>query len=202
MGRGCEVFIKYEGLNPTGSFKDRGMTMAVSKALEAGARPAHSRITGNTCASAAAYAARARIACMVLLPGEKSRSGRWRRLSLMERKSWRSRGIWMTPCVVREIGQREDIAIVNSINPFRIEGQKTASFEIIEVLGDAPDIQVLPVGNAGNISAYWMGYGNFTRPERRHEAAENGFSSRRFGADFLGRNCYQPGDDRDRHPNR
>jgi len=162
VGRGCEVFIKYEGLNPTGSFKDRGMTMALSKAVEDGAKAVICASTGNTSAAAAAYAARASIACIVLLPAGKIAFGKLAQAFMYGAKVVAIDGNFDDALrLVREIGETEPIAIVNSINPYRLEGQKTASFEIIEVLGDAPDIHVLPVGNAGNISAYWMGYREF-----------------------------------------
>ena len=162
VGRGCEVFIKYEGLNPTGSFKDRGMTMALSKAVEAGAKAVICASTGNTSAAAAAYAARASVACIVLLPAGKIAFGKLAQAFMYGAKVVAIDGNFDDALrLVREIGETEPIAIVNSINPFRLEGQKTASFEIIEALGDAPDIHVLPVGNAGNISAYWMGYREF-----------------------------------------
>ena len=164
VGRGCEVFIKYEGLNPTGSFKDRGMTVALSKAVEAGAQAVICASTGNTSAAAAAYAARASIACIVLLPAGKIAFGKLAQAFMYGAKVVAIDGNFDDALrLVREIGESEPIAIVNSINPFRLQGQKTASFEIIDVLGDAPDIHVLPVGNAGNISAYWMGYEEFHR---------------------------------------
>jgi threonine synthase len=162
VGRGCEVFIKYEGLNPTGSFKDRGMTVALSKAVEAGARAVICASTGNTSAAAAAYAARASIACIVLLPAGKIAFGKLAQAFMYGAKVVAIDGNFDDALrLVREIGETEPIAIVNSINPYRLQGQKTASFEIIEILGEAPDIHVLPVGNAGNISAYWMGYQEF-----------------------------------------
>ncbi len=158
----AEVFIKYEGLNPTGSFKDRGMTVAVSKALERGARTVICASTGNTSASAAAYAARAGILCAVLLPAGKIASGKLVQAYLYGAKVIALRGNFDDALrLVRELGGLDGIAIVNSINPDRIEGQKTAAFEIIEELGDAPDLHVLPVGNAGNITAYWQGYREF-----------------------------------------
>jgi threonine synthase len=162
IGRDCEVYIKYEGLNPTGSFKDRGMTMALSKAVEDGAKAVICASTGNTSAAAAAYAARASIACIVLLPAGKIAFGKLAQAFMYGAKVVAIDGNFDDALnLVREIGETEPIAIVNSINPYRLQGQKTASFEIIEVLGDAPDIHVLPVGNAGNISAYWMGYEEF-----------------------------------------
>jgi threonine synthase len=158
----AEVFVKYEGLNPTGSFKDRGMTVAVSKALERGAHTAICASTGNTSAAAAAYAARAGILCAVLLPAGKIASGKLVQAYLYGARVIALRGNFDDALrLVRELGGLEGIAIVNSINPDRIEGQKTAAFEIIEELGDAPDLHVLPVGNAGNITAYWKGYREF-----------------------------------------
>ena len=158
----AEVFVKYEGLNPTGSFKDRGMTVAVSKALERGARTAICASTGNTSAAAAAYAARAGILCAVLLPAGRIASGKLVQAYLYGARVIALRGSFDDALrLVRELGGLEGIAIVNSINPDRIEGQKTAAFEIIEELGDAPDLHVLPVGNAGNITAYWKGYREF-----------------------------------------
>src|SRR3954466_12383402 len=164
VGRACEVYIKYEGLNPTGSFKDRGMTMALSKAVEDGAQAVICASTGNTSAAAAAYAARAGITCIVLLPAGKIAFGKLVQAFMYGAKVVAIDGNFDDALtLVREIGETEPIAIVNSINPFRLEGQKTASFEIIDELGDAPDLHILPVGNAGNISAYWMGYDEFHR---------------------------------------
>lgn len=164
VGHDCEVFIKYEGLNPTGSFKDRGMTVALSKAVEAGSQAVICASTGNTSAAAAAYAARASIACIVLLPAGKIAFGKLAQAFMYGAKVVAIDGNFDDALrLVREIGETEPIAIVNSINPFRLQGQKTAAFEIIDTLGDAPDIHVLPVGNAGNISAYWIGYDEFHR---------------------------------------
>lgn len=162
VGQGCQVYIKYEGLNPTGSFKDRGMTMAISKACEEGAVAVICASTGNTSASAAAYAARAGISCVVLLPAGKIATGKMAQGFMYGAKVVAIEGNFDDALrLVREIGQSENIAIVNSINPYRIEGQKTASFEVIDELGEAPDIHILPVGNAGNITAYWQGYREF-----------------------------------------
>ena len=159
VGRGAEVYVKYEGLNPTGSFKDRGMTMAISKAVERGAKAVICASTGNTSAAAAAYAARANLACAVLLPAGKIAAGKLLQAFIYGAKVVAIRGNFDDALrLVRELGADGRFEIVNSINPFRIEGQKTASFEIIEELGDAPDIHILPVGNAGNITAYWKGY--------------------------------------------
>jgi len=159
---GAEVYVKYEGLNPTGSFKDRGMTMALSKAVEEGAHTVICASTGNTSAAAAAYAARAGIQCAVLLPAGKIASGKLVQAYLYGAKVIAIRGNFDNALqLVREMGSLQGVAVVNSINPFRIEGQKTASFEIIEELGTAPDLHILPVGNAGNITAYWKGYEEF-----------------------------------------
>jgi len=164
VGRGCEVYLKYEGLNPTGSFKDRGMTMAISKAVEDGARAVICASTGNTSAAAAAYAARAGLRCIVLLPAGKIAMGKLVQAFMYGAAVVAIDGNFDDALrLVREIGETGSVAIVNSINPFRLEGQKTAAFEIIDELGDAPDIHILPVGNAGNISAYWMGYREFHR---------------------------------------
>lgn len=158
----AEVYLKYEGLNPTGSFKDRGMTMAISKAVEGGARTVICASTGNTSAAAAAYAARAGILCAVLLPAGKIATGKLVQAYLYGAKVIAIKGNFDDALrLVRELGGLKDFAIVNSINPDRIEGQKTAAFEIIEELGDAPDVHILPVGNAGNITAYWKGYREF-----------------------------------------
>ncbi|HEY1768714.1 MAG TPA: threonine synthase [Chthoniobacterales bacterium] len=162
IGRDCEVFLKCEGLNPTGSFKDRGMTVAVSKALERGARTLLCASTGNTSASAAAYAARAGIACAVVLPAGKIATGKMVQAFACGARVIAIEGNFDDAlAIVRSLGQRPGFAIVNSINPDRIAGQKTAAFEIVEELGDAPDFHLLPVGNAGNITAYWNGYAEF-----------------------------------------
>jgi threonine synthase len=159
VGRGCKVLVKYEGLNPTGSFKDRGMTMAISKAVEEGAKAVICASTGNTSAAAAAYAARAGIDCVVILPAGKIATGKMAQVFMYGAKVVAIEGNFDDALrLVREIGETENIAI---INPYRIEGQKTASFEIIDTLGDAPELHILPVGNAGNITAYWQGYREF-----------------------------------------
>ena len=173
VGRGCEVFVKYEGLNPTGSFKDRGMTVAVSKAVEQGTRTLICASTGNTSASAAAYAARAGIGCAVVLPAGKIASGKMAQAFAYGARVVAIEGNFDQALeVVRLLGARDDFAIVNSINPDRIAGQKTAAFEIVDELGEAPEFHLLPVGNAGNITAYWAGYeayraaGKMTRSPR------------------------------------
>jgi threonine synthase len=162
VGRDCNVYIKYEGLNPTGSFKDRGMTVAVSKAVEQGARVLICASTGNTSASAAAYAARAGLPALVVLPAGKIASGKMAQTFAYGARIIPVEGNFDDALrIVVELGNRRDFRIVNSINPFRIAGQKTAAFEIVDQLGDAPAIQILPVGNAGNITAYWAGYRQF-----------------------------------------
>jgi threonine synthase len=156
---GRAVFIKNEGVNPTGSFKDRGMTVAVSKAMERGAKALICASTGNTSASAAAYAARAGISCAVVLPVGKIARGKLLQAFACGAKIVTLDGNFDDALrIVRELGEQRDLAVVNSINPDRIAGQKTAAFEIVDVLGDAPDFHLLPVGNAGNITAYWAGY--------------------------------------------
>jgi threonine synthase len=159
IGRGCEVFVKNEGVNPTGSFKDRGMTVAVSKAMERGTKALICASTGNTSASAAAYAARAGIPCVVILPAGKIATGKLVQAFAYGAKIIPIDGNFDDALrIVRELGDSGDFTVVNSINPDRIAGQKTAAFEIIDELGDAPDFHLLPVGNAGNITAYWAGY--------------------------------------------
>ncbi len=156
---GRSVFVKNEGLNPTGSFKDRGMTVAVSKAIERGAKALICASTGNTSASAAAYAARAGISCAVILPAGKIATGKLLQAFAYGAKIVAIDGNFDDALrLVRELGESGDFVIVNSINPDRIAGQKSAAFEIIDALGDAPDFHLLPVGNAGNITAYWAGY--------------------------------------------
>jgi threonine synthase len=164
VGRECEVYLKYEGLNPTCSFKDRGMTVAVSKALERGVSAVICASTGNTSASAAAYAARAGLRCVVVLPAGKIASGK-----LVQAFAYGARVIAIEGnfddalVIVRKLGERADFAIVNSINPDRIAGQMTAAFEIVDDLGEAPDLHLLPLGNAGNLTAYWAGYREYRR---------------------------------------
>jgi threonine synthase len=159
LGVKVSVYFKYEGLNPTGSFKDRGMTVAVSKAVERGAKAILCASTGNTSASAAAYAARAGISCAVLIPHGNIALGKLAQALMHGARVVSIQGNFdKALTLVREISQNHPIAVVNSINPDRIEGQKTAAFEIIDVLGDAPDFHCIPVGNAANIAAYWKGY--------------------------------------------
>ncbi|OFW55469.1 MAG: threonine synthase [Candidatus Solincola sediminis] len=156
---GVRVFLKYEGLNPTGSFKDRGMTLAVSKAVEEGARAAMCASTGNTSASAAAYAARAGLECAVLIPRGAIALGKLAQALIHGAKVIAVEGNFDEALqLVRKITEEYPIVLVNSLNPYRIEGQKTGAFEICDDLGRAPDYHYIPVGNAGNITAYWKGY--------------------------------------------
>jgi threonine synthase len=156
---GCEVFLKVEGLNPTGSFKDRGMTMAMTMAAAEGAKAVICASTGNTSASAAAYASRAGMLCAVLVPAGKIAIGKLAQALVHGAKLLQVNGSF-DDCLelARKLAIDYPVALVNSVNPYRLQGQKTAAFEIVDALGDAPDIHCLPVGNAGNITAYWMGY--------------------------------------------
>ncbi|WP_149259378.1 threonine synthase [Actinomadura sp. K4S16] len=167
---GCEVFLKVEGANPTGSFKDRGMTMAISKAAEDGAKAVICASTGNTSASAAAYAVRAGMTCAVLVPNGKIAMGKLAQALVHGARLLQVDGNF-DDCLelARKLSVDYPVALVNSVNKYRLQGQKTAAFEIVDALGDAPDVHCLPVGNAGNISAYWMGY---------KEYAKDGVSSR------------------------
>jgi len=159
IGKDVDIYVKYEGLNPTGSFKDRGMTMAVTKAVEEGSRAVICASTGNTSASAAAYAARAGITAFVLIPEGKIALGKLAQAMIHGAVVLQIRGNFdVGMALVKEVGEQAPVTIVNSINPYRLQGQKTAAFEIIEELERAPDYHCLPVGNAGNISAHWMGY--------------------------------------------
>ncbi|WP_232695589.1 threonine synthase [Brevibacillus daliensis] len=154
-----ELYVKYEGLNPTGSFKDRGMVMAVAKAVEEGSKTIMCASTGNTSAAAAAYAARAGLRCIVLIPDGNIALGKLAQAIAYGAEVIAVEGNFDEALqIVRDITAQEPITLVNSVNPYRIEGQKTASFEICDVLGDAPDILAIPVGNAGNITAYWKGF--------------------------------------------
>ncbi len=156
---GCDVYLKVEGANPTGSFKDRGMTVAISKAMEAGNKAVICASTGNTSASAAAYAARAGITCAVLVPQGKIALGKLAQALVHGAKLLQVDGNF-DDCLelASKLSVDHPVALVNSVNPHRIEGQKTAAFEIVAELGDAPDVHCIPVGNAGNITAYWKGY--------------------------------------------
>src|SRR4051812_986568 len=168
---GCEVWLKVEGNNPTGSFKDRGMTVAISLAAQAGDKAVVCASTGNTSASAAAYAVRAGLVPLVLIPAGRISKGKLAQAVVHGAKLVQIDG-GFDDClrIVRELGKNYPVALVNSVNPVRIEGQKTAAFEIVDALGDAPDLHLLPVGNAGNITAYWRGY---------KEYAADGMSTRK-----------------------
>lgn len=159
QGVDAEIFVKYEGLNPTGSFKDRGMCMAVTKAVEEGSRAIICASTGNTSAAAAAYAARAGITAFVLIPEGKIALGKLAQAMMHGAVVIQINGNFDAGMqLVKEVGEEAPVTIVNSINPYRLQGQKSAAFEIVEELGAAPDYHCLPVGNAGNISAHWIGY--------------------------------------------
>jgi threonine synthase len=158
----ARALLKVEGLNPTGSFKDRGMTMAISVALERGAKVVICASTGNTSASAAAYAARAGLVCAVVIPEGQIALGKLAQALIHGARVVPVRGNFDRALdIVRELGTRAGVEVVNSVNPVRIEGQKTAAFEIVEALGDAPTVHCIPVGNAGNITAYWRGYAEY-----------------------------------------
>ena len=167
----CEVHLKIEGDNPTGSFKDRGMTVAISKAAEEGARAVVCASTGNTSASMAAYAVRAGLTPIVLVPHGRIAAGKMAQAVMHAAQVIQVRG-WFDDClmIARGLADSYPVSLVNSVNPARLQGQKTASFEVVDALGDAPDLHVLPVGNAGNISAYWLGYAEY---------AESGAATRR-----------------------
>ncbi|PRZ43381.1 L-threonine synthase [Antricoccus suffuscus] len=178
---GCEVYLKVEGANPTGSFKDRGMTMAMSKAKQAGAKAVICASTGNTSASAAAYATRGGMTCAVLVPQGKIALGKMAQAIVHGARILQVDGNFDDCLALAEkLTQDYPVALVNSINPDRIEGQKTASFEIVDNLGDAPDIHCLPVGNAGNITAYWKGYVEYA------EAGKSTKKPRMFGFQAAG----------------
>jgi threonine synthase len=191
---GRAVFVKNEGINPTGSFKDRGMTVAVSKAMERDAKALICASTGNTSASAAAYAARAGIMCAVVLPVGKIAIGQLLQAFACGAKIIALDGNFDDALrIVRKIGEQRDLTVVNSINPDRIAGQKTAAFEIIDDLGDAPDFHLLPVGNAGNITAYWAGYREYHAHGRSTKLpAMIGFQAARAAPIFYNRIVEKP----------
>jgi len=164
LGIPCQVYLKYEGANPTGSFKDRGMTLAMSKAVERGAEAVICASTGNTSASAAAYAARAGLKAFVLIPEGKIALGKLSQAMFHGARVLQIRGNFDDALkIVREISQKHPIVLVNSLNPDRLEGQKTAAFEVCDELGEAPSHLFIPVGNAGNITAYWRGFREYHR---------------------------------------
>ena len=166
INKDVDIYVKYEGLNPTGSFKDRGMTMAVTKAVEAGSKAIICASTGNTSAAAAAYAARAGITAFVVIPEGKIALGKLAQAMMHGAIVLQIKGNFDAGMeLVKQLSESSPVTLVNSVNPYRLQGQKTAAFEIVDALGKVPDYHCLPVGNAGNISAYWMGY---------TEYAENG----------------------------
>ena len=186
--RDVRILAKFEGLNPTGSFKDRGMTLAVTKAVERGARAIICASTGNTSAAAAAYAARAGIACFVLIPEGKIALGKLSQAMMHGSVVIQIRGNFDDGMrLVQEVARSLPLNIVNSINPYRLQGQKTIAFEIVEALGECPDYHLLPVGNAGNISAHWLGYseaaglrcGSSPALEEAHAYRQGGLSGKR-----------------------
>ncbi|HET20158.1 MAG TPA: threonine synthase, partial [Chromatiales bacterium] len=167
--RGIDVYVKYEGLNPTGSFKDRGMTVAVTMAVNAGSRAIICASTGNTSAAAAAYAARAGITAFVLIPDGKIAMGKLAQAMMYGAVTLQIKGNFDDGMrLVKEVAGEAPVTIVNSVNPYRLQGQKTAAFEIIEELGRAPDYHCLPVGNAGNITAHWIGYCEYSSASGEH----------------------------------
>jgi threonine synthase len=164
---GIRVYLKYDGLNPTGSFKDRGMTMAVTAAVESGARAVICASTGNTSASAAAFAARAGLDCVVLIPNGKIALGKLAQAIVYGAKVLAIQGNFDDALeMVKKVSDKHGLTIVNSVNPFRIEGQKSAAFEVCDTLGHAPDYLSIPVGNAGNITAYWKGFKEYLEDGR------------------------------------
>ncbi len=156
---GCEVHLKYDGANPTGSFKDRGMTMAITKAVESGARAVICASTGNTSAAAAAYAGKAGLVCGVVVPAGKIALGKMAQALVHGARVIQIDGNFdQALAICRTLDEKYPVQLVNSVNPYRIEGQKSGAFEVCDQLGRAPDVHCMPVGNAGNITAYWRGY--------------------------------------------
>jgi len=194
IGKNFKVYLKYEGLNPTGSFKDRGMTMAISKAVEDGSKAVICASTGNTSASAAAYAARAGLKCIVLIPKGAIALGKLSQALIHGATVLAVDGNFDDALkLVRRVSEDYPVTLVNSLNPYRIEGQKTASFEICDFLGDAPDYQVMPVGNAGNITAYWKGYKEYKmRGESRALPVMLGFQAEGAAPIVMGRPIEKP----------
>ncbi|MBV1951610.1 MAG: threonine synthase [Cycloclasticus sp.] len=169
IGKNVDLYVKYEGLNPTGSFKDRGMTMAVTKAVEQGSKAIICASTGNTSASAAAYAARAGIKAFVIIPEGKIALGKLAQAMIHGAEIIQIKGNFDHGMqLVKDVADHAPVTIVNSINPYRLQGQKTAAYEIVEALGKAPDYHCLPVGNAGNITAHWIGYSEMFQPKGQH----------------------------------
>ena len=191
---GASVYLKWEGANPTGSFKDRGMSLAISKAREEGAKAVVCASTGNTSASAAAYAARAGMTCAVLVPDGYIALGKLAQALIHGARVVQIRGNFDHALdLVRGLAESAPVVVVNSVNPFRIDGQKTAAFEIVDVLGDAPDVHCIPVGNAGNITAYWKGYREYQEAGRAARLpAMRGFQAAGAAPIVLGHPVEQP----------
>ena len=167
---GCEVWLKYEGANPTASFKDRGMTLAISKALEEGSKAVVCASTGNTSASAAAYAAKAGLTCAVLVPKGKVALGKMAGTLVHGARVLEVRGNFDESLeLAQDLAAHYPVTLVNSVNPYRLQGQKTLAFEVVDALGRAPDLHFVPVGNAGNISSHWMGYSEYLADGIIHE---------------------------------
>ncbi|MEB1809017.1 MAG: threonine synthase [Bacillaceae bacterium] len=175
---GVEVYVKVEGANPTGSFKDRGMVMAVAKAKEEGSQTIICASTGNTSAAAAAYGARAGLRCIVVIPEGKIALGKLAQAVMYGAEVLEIKGNFDNALdIVRKISEQEPITLVNSVNPYRIEGQKTAAFEICDALGQAPDVLAIPVGNAGNITAYWKGFKEYNEHKQTGLPEMRGFEA-------------------------
>lgn len=167
IGREVKVYLKYDGLNPTGSFKDRGMTLAVTKAKEEGSKAVICASTGNTSAAAAAYALRGGLKAFVIIPDGYVAQGKLAQALLYGAEVISIQGNFDSALrIVREMAETHPVTLVNSVNPYRLEGQKTAAFEVVDALGDAPDWLCIPVGNAGNITAYWMGFCQYHQEQR------------------------------------
>ena len=191
---GIDLYLKFEGMNPTGSFKDRGMTLAISKAAENGARAVMCASTGNTSASAAAYGARAGLAVYVLIPAGKIAMGKLSQAMMHQATVIQIEGNFdQALTLVKDLSASYHIELVNSLNPFRIEGQKTAAFEVCDQLGDAPNLHVLPVGNAGNITAYWKGYREYRQANQTAKLPRMmGFQAAGAAPIVMGRVVEQP----------
>jgi threonine synthase len=194
MAPGLDLYLKFEGVNPTGSFKDRGMTLAISKAVENGTRAVMCASTGNTSASAAAYGARAGLAVYVLIPAGKIAMGKLSQAMMHRATVIQIEGNFdQALALVKDLSAAHHIELVNSLNPFRIEGQKTAAFEVCDQLGDAPSFHVLPVGNAGNITAYWRGYREYRSANQTTKLPRMmGFQAAGAAPIVLGRVVEQP----------
>ena len=194
IGRGVKVFLKYDGLNPTGSFKDRGMTMAISKAKEAGSEAVICASTGNTSAAAAAYARRGGMRAFVLIPDGYVAQGKLAQALLYGAEVIAIKGNFdRALAIVQDVANQYPITLVNSVNPYRLQGQKTAAFEVVDALGDAPDWLCIPVGNAGNITAYWMGFGEYRQAGRSRKLPRMmGFQAAGSAPLVLGQTVEQP----------